>query len=128
MARVIHVLTNVDTHRRKAYCLGCGDDVDIRFRSDNKRWRCQTSERYQDRLRKYGVSPDSFDSLYEQAQGSCQICGRYVGPSLNVDHDHKTGMVRGLLCPECNLGLGNFGDSIKTLAKAIIYLEDHVQD
>jgi hypothetical protein len=35
-------------------------------------------------------------------------------------------MVRGLLCSECNLGLGNFGDNIKVLAKAIIYLEDHV--
>lgn len=57
--------------------------------------------------------------------GVCAICG---GPPdgrwkrFHVDHCHKTGRVRGLLCRKCNNGLGNFGDSVETMRKAIAYL------
>ncbi len=60
--------------------------------------------------------------------GCCAICkssdpGRKKSQWFCVDHDHKTGEVRGLLCNSCNAGLGFLKDSIETLAQAIIYLK-----
>ena len=117
-----HSLEDINVKRRIAWCTGCDSTVTIRFRSDTKKWRCQTSEQHNDRKRKYGMSKADFDNLYELQKGACQICGGNLNHSLNVDHDHKTGRVRGLLCSYCNTGLGLFRDDVGTLAKAIAYL------
>jgi hypothetical protein len=53
----------------------------------------------------------------------CQICGTQTG-NFRIDHDHKTGKVRGLLCHKCNVGIGYFLDDPALLMKAIQYLED----
>lgn len=51
----------------------------------------------------------------------CEICGDY-GP-LVLDHDHKTGQVRGLLCHKCNIGLGQFEDNIELMSNAVDYIQ-----
>jgi hypothetical protein len=54
---------------------------------------------------------------------NCMICGIFVnGKNFHIDHDHKTGKVRGKLCHKCNLGLGMFKDNIDILKQAIRYL------
>jgi hypothetical protein len=55
-------------------------------------------------IRKYGLAPGEYDALYSYQQGRCYICRRAKGKTkrLAVDHDHKTGKVRGLLCGPCN--------------------------
>lgn len=58
--------------------------------------------------------------LWKDARGHCQICGRKR--LLGLDHDHKTGNVRGFLCQSCNLGLGLLGDTLTSTKKAIRYL------
>lgn len=63
----------------------------------------------------YGVCKEDFDYSY------CAICQSET--KLCIDHDHGTGAVRGLLCLNCNLALGNFHDSIEKLEKAIMYLK-----
>jgi hypothetical protein len=53
----------------------------------------------------------------------CAICRQpSVGQRLSIDHCHETGIVRGLLCSPCNLGLGSFRDSVERLESAIRYL------
>jgi hypothetical protein len=79
------------------------------------------------RLKKYGLSIAQYEAL-ERAQGStCAICGaRSPGRRdkyWHVDHDHKTGKVRGLLCSRCNIGLGNLHDDPSILLAALAYLK-----
>lgn len=73
--------------------------------------------------RKYGLTPDAYRALLEAQSGKCAVCK--VNDVAHVDHDHSTGLVRGLLCRECNIGLGNFRDSISFLLSAAQYLEQH---
>jgi hypothetical protein len=65
--------------------------------------------------------------LREAQDGKCAICGVHEAYAprkrLAVDHDHRTGAIRGLLCGNCNVGLGQFKDSPELLAAAIRYLE-----
>lgn len=58
-----------------------------------------------------------YDRLYQIQQGKCTICNRHqseLGESLSVDHDHKTGVVRGLLCRRCNSRINIFDDESLT--------------
>lgn len=67
-------------------------------------------------------------SLLEEQNYSCGICGingDELPKQLAVDHNHETNTVRGLLCNNCNLGLGQFKDSVVFLSYAIEYLEKH---
>jgi hypothetical protein len=75
--------------------------------------------------RKYGVTPDIYEAYLEFQEYSCAICGTHqskISRKLSVDHDHRTGVVRGLLCYRCNSILGLSNDSIDTLKRAIDYL------
>lgn len=74
---------------------------------------------------KYGISEQEYDKLLTKQNGVCAICERKCTKQKNlcVDHDHETGKVRGLLCDNCNVGLGRFKDSLKLLLKAAEYLE-----
>lgn len=77
--------------------------------------------------RTYNISEDEYNRLLESQHGVCAICcgipsGRRP---LVVDHDHRTGTVRGLLCSPCNTGLGSFRDSRIIMRTAMAYLERH---
>jgi len=83
-----------------------------------------------DHICRYGrMTLAEYDALVEMQDGKCAICGRRADEvtagrmgRLCVDHDHATDKVRGLLCMQCNVALGNFGDNVETLAKATQYL------
>jgi hypothetical protein len=77
------------------------------------------------RLRRtYGITSEQYDEMLEAQGGVCAICGRPPkNMPLNVDHDHKTGLVRGLICWSCNHRvLGAVRDSIELLRAAMEYL------
>jgi hypothetical protein len=81
-----------------------------------------------DLRRKYGIGIDQFNKMFAQQDGRCAICGRHQTEfvkGLAVDHDHSSGAVRSLLCPNCNHGLGCFKEDGVLLKKAIAYLEVH---
>jgi hypothetical protein len=70
---------------------------------------------------------DQYGTLLAAQGGICAICGgppTGMGKSYHVDHDHETGIVRGLLCSNCNTALGLLGDDPSRLAAAIRYLQD----
>jgi hypothetical protein len=75
----------------------------------------------------YGITLDQYNQILAKQNNLCSICEKPNKHKrrLNVDHDHITGVVRGLLCHHCNTSLGGFGDSIEVLARAIKYLEEH---
>lgn len=71
--------------------------------------------------RKYGLGPDEYRAMVEVRGSRCDICGQVA--ELQVDHDHLTNVVRGLLCFNCNIGIGHFKDDVKILKSAIAYLK-----
>jgi hypothetical protein len=80
----------------------------------------------------YGITWDEYLALYEAQDGKCAICnvpivpkGMGAGLVAHVDHDHKTGAVRGLLCPPHNTGLGYYKDSPTLLRAAAEYLDKY---
>jgi hypothetical protein len=80
--------------------------------------------------REYGVSLKQRDELLKSQEGLCGICESTLeesGALTHLDHCHSTGIIRGLLCTNCNRGLGHFKDSEEILDKAIKYLIKHKQ-
>jgi len=71
----------------------------------------------------YKLTIEEYDVLFEAQDGHCAICGNGGDRWLDVDHDHETGRLRGLLCRRCNMGLGALGDSVESLQRAIDYLK-----
>jgi hypothetical protein len=68
------------------------------------------------------------DKFYKAVAGKCEICGKQAEKrNLALDHCHRTGALRGILCMKCNLGLGYYMDSPELLAKAIEYLRKHTE-
>jgi len=81
--------------------------------------------------RSYGITLDKYNELYKEQKGLCAICekketlvDRRTGKirKLAVDHCHKTGKVRGLLCRNCNMLLGCLSDSVTFINKILDYL------
>jgi len=79
-------------------------------------------ERYRDEwlTRRYGITYADYQRMLELQKGLCAICNRSA--KLDVDHNHETGRVRGLLCRKCNLGIGYLKDDHGLLLKAYRYL------
>ena len=73
------------------------------------------------RLRAYGLTVDDFDRMATEQGHRCPICDE-TPPRLVVDHDHKTGQIRGLLCDSCNKALGFLRDDHTRLKRALKYL------
>ena len=81
-------------------------------------------------LKQYGITYEYYMEMYNKYEGKCHICrqrGFKIDKNqkldLAVDHCHKTGKVRGMLCHNCNRGLGLFQDNVDYLLTAVDYLE-----
>lgn len=97
-------------------------------------WRKNNKDKHRESVRwafikrEYGLTRDSFSSLLLSQGGGCAICGTSnpggVG-SFHVDHNHITGVVRGLLCSNCNVAIGFLSDSASIAMRAMLYLESN---
>ena len=80
-------------------------------------------------MQNYNITEEEYDQMLEAQSGRCAICktdtptGKWK--AFAVDHDHKTGLVRALLCNECNRGIGLLKDSAELLQKAANYIASH---
>jgi hypothetical protein len=98
----------------------------------SKAWREANPERQQAHSRrhhlwrKFGMTLEDYDQMLASQNGRCAICATTdTAPwsCFTVDHDHKTGAVRALLCQKCNTSIGHAGDDVERLRKAVAYLE-----
>jgi len=93
---------------------------------DAKRyWRNPQGERERHLVRKYGVTQAEYDALLNKQNGCCAICGRTQLKAFDIDHDHATGRIRGLLCTNCNRMVGHAHDDAERLEKAAAYLREN---
>ena len=109
--------------RRKAKLLE--DNPDYRFRRRHPtpidRRRAQRADRL---MSVYNLTAEEYQRIFDEQAGVCAICRLSSGvKSLAVDHDHATGIVRGLLCGRCNFGIGIFDDDTDRLMAAVSYLK-----
>lgn len=77
--------------------------------------------------RNYNVTPEEVVKIHAYQKGLCCVCGRPLvlgSPSVCIDHRHRDGLVRGLLCFLCNRALGLLGDDITRLYNALAYLQE----
>jgi Recombination endonuclease VII len=100
------------------YCKPCHN-----ARGRESKERLYGGTRHYHLKRRYGIGADDFDALVVQQGGVCAICGKEAPE--HVDHSHDTGAVRGILCFNCNGGLGQFRDSVDALVNAVAYLQSH---
>jgi 5-methylcytosine-specific restriction endonuclease McrA len=129
--------------RRAEYAKTYREANKDRIRLDKQRWADANREhvaeqkrayaaKHKDRIRnsllkKYGMSEADYQRMLLAQNGKCAICGSTESGTsattcLAVDHCHKTGAVRGLLCGPCNKGIGHLKDDISLLYAAITYL------
>ena len=101
-------------------------------RASNRAWyeRNREQKRASSHAMNYGVSPKDYHTLLALQSNRCAICRaeQKRGRALGVDHDHRTGKVRGLLCDRCNMGLGHFHDDPEKLRAAVLYVTQGGQD
>lgn len=80
------------------------------------------------KLKSYNLTIDEWLLLKERQENKCAICKQEFSSTPCVDHDHKTGKVRGLLCQKCNKIMGQFNDNVSTFQNAVIYLTQSNQN
>jgi len=126
-------LLKTGKYGRHPQCARCRNE---RQRGHYQRWTPEQREAHRHRVNRsrYGIDPHLLRELYEMQEGCCAVCGaakefpvtgekgRKQGEGLVIDHSHADDKVRGLLCWDCNVGLGKFRDSPETLVKAAAYL------
>jgi len=100
----------------RAYCQKNREKINVRMRN----WRMK---------KMYGITIEQFESLLAKQENKCAICGvlRSNNRRFSVDHDHKMGYVRGILCHLCNCMIGMSRDNVVILESGIQYLNDSMR-
>lgn len=106
-------------------CPKCNKVLPIDLFAPNTKY-CKVCRRDYDWQYRYGLSPEQYLDKYIGQNGKCKICGREPaeGEYLQVDHDHETREVRGLLCSRCNKAIGFFEEDLDIITQALKYLEE----
>lgn len=92
-----------------------------------KKARKKSSNRVSHLQLNYGLSLEDYNLLFNLQNGCCKICERHQSEfdaSLHIDHNHKTKAIRGLLCRDCNIGIGYLKDSARLCLAAAEYLKE----
>lgn len=86
--------------------------------------RCRRCRKSQYLQRRHGIDIDEFEGICWLQDGKCRICGDLLGEGkqVHIDHDHQTGVIRGVLCNNCNRGIGFLRDDPELIRSAADYL------
>ncbi len=101
-------------------------DTRARIKADPARHEAQrTGARRRHLGRKYGITHEQYEAMLAAQGGVCACCGTSESgrDKWLVDHDHTTGRVRGLLCFNCNIGIGKLGDDEAGILRALAYMQ-----
>ena len=115
-------------HLYKSQCKPCMQAKRLEWGQQNRDhlndWRRNNWVVTNRRLRRRGATQDIYNAMYEAQKGCCALCNEPEEKFawLCIDHDHETGKIRGLLCPNCNRGLGLLKDNASLLQKAAEYI------
>lgn len=126
---IVDFQLRTDTGSRRGDCRQC------RSADNLKRYHTKPSTRESHRIAsrrhavrtKYGLDEAAYEDLLCYSDGKCFVCGAVPpkGRYHHIDHDHITGVVRGLLCHGCNVSLGHTKEDPEILRKLANYLEEH---
>ena len=140
---------NLDISKNIKKCSKCKQiypaDPKFFYRHSNRKdgldpW-CKECKKDYDKIRhkmkKFNISLKQYQKMDKEQNGRCLICGRefndiyrslkhnHIYYTPRIDHDHKTGKVRGILCHHCNIALGSFNENPLILVRAIKYLKEN---
>jgi hypothetical protein len=105
-----------------SYCRSCRNEYSRNYMKTTHRLNARRAH-----LRStFGLTIEDWNGMFKKQEGKCLICSRHIS-ELNqpmcVDHDHENNKIRGLLCKDCNSGLGLFHDNPYALYRAFKHLE-----
>lgn len=122
-------------------CVECSKEWGKQYKLDNRNKIQQYNNEYDNThinqrrerylLRTYGITLQHYYEIYQYYNGCCVICEKPLelfSHQTHIDHDHEDGSIRGILCENCNRGLGMFKDSTNLLLRAINYLKGEYCD
>jgi hypothetical protein len=106
-----------------SYCKQCKIDMNRENYAKNRHKHID-QRKNSHLIKTYGITLQEYKRLLSKQEGVCAICKcRDKHTKLVVDHDHKTGEIRGLLCNSCNRAIGYFGDDVVRIKNSISYLK-----
>jgi hypothetical protein len=123
-----------------SHCKECCKIWREKLKKDHPDWQQKRQKKYNSQKlawirsglkRNFGLSYEEYLKILNFQKNKCAICGKTQKENkrmLSVDHDHKTLKLRGIVCANCNHGLGNFKDDITVLTNAIKYLSSPPYD
>lgn len=100
-----------------------------KVRANQRAWRERNKAAHQRMVRKghyekAGIDPTLAEAARAAHDGKCECCGSgNRGRGWCVDHDHSTGRIRGILCHQCNTAIGQLGDTLESVLRAVKYLQ-----
>jgi len=114
-------------HLLKSRCKTCMKDQHKKWVSNNtdkvRVYRAKDPWTLKKRCKRHNISVEEFWAIYEEQDGSCPVCNKAIeAENSAIDHNHKTGEVRGVLCKSCNRALGLLGDNPNNLFRGSEYL------
>lgn len=137
--RIKHRITEPNEEQQTGLCSVCGIVKLYRIAPGKPWWRCAVAlQSYSSNhyakpetrsvlySRRYGLSVEQYDRLVLKQDGKCARCLCSTERRLDVDHCHKTGKIRGLLCSACNLYIGRLESQLERLPDDLAYLSSEV--
>jgi hypothetical protein len=109
----------------QSQCKTCWQAVTNRYLQGDTRLKYLRIRRNRHLVNKYGITLEEYEVMLKKQNGVCYICkGKPEDKNMAVDHCHDTGKVRGILCENCNRGIGMFKHNVTLLKSAINYLQN----